>query len=66
MNFLAHILYRTPRTRPLNIELDDSPEHIAAALHGLAHLVHRRRHDLVGQSIRITVTVRDPYQRGRR
>ncbi|MEV6816688.1 hypothetical protein [Micromonospora sp. NPDC051296] len=55
---LKRLFFGTHRVKPLHIELDGTPDRLAAALHGLAHMVHRRR-DLDGQSIRITLTVRD-------
>ncbi|WFE47122.1 hypothetical protein [Verrucosispora sp. WMMD1129] len=55
---LKRFFLGTGRIKPLHIELDGSPDRLAAALHGLAHMVNRRR-DLDGQSIRITLTVRD-------
>ncbi|MGK5675130.1 hypothetical protein ACSNOB_20100 [Micromonospora sp. URMC 106] len=55
---LKRFFLGTHRIKPLHIELDGSPDRLAAALHGLAHMVHRR-HDLDGQRIRITLTVRD-------
>ncbi|GIJ12362.1 hypothetical protein ACFFMR_22130 [Micromonospora andamanensis] len=55
---LKRFFLGTHRIKPLHIELDGSPDRLAAALHGLAHMVNRRR-DLDGQSIRITLTVRD-------
>ncbi|MFG1919735.1 hypothetical protein [Micromonospora sp. NPDC048898] len=48
----------THRLKPLHIELNGSPDRLAAALHGLAHMVNRRR-DLNGQQISITLTIRD-------
>ncbi|MFF0318920.1 hypothetical protein ACFYPH_30320 [Micromonospora sp. NPDC005252] len=49
----------THRLKPLHIDLNGSPDRLAAALHGLAYMV-RRRSDLDGQRIRITVTIRIP------
>ncbi|MEU1249379.1 hypothetical protein [Micromonospora arida] len=48
----------THRLKPLHIELNGSPDRLAGALHGLAHMVNRRR-DLNGQRICIILTVRD-------
>ncbi|MBQ0977557.1 hypothetical protein AB0J68_04840 [Micromonospora sp. NPDC049580] len=48
----------THRLKPLHIELNGSPDRLAGALHGLAHMVNRRR-DLNGQQISITLTIRD-------
>ncbi|GAB3861257.1 hypothetical protein GCM10029963_65450 [Micromonospora andamanensis] len=59
---LKRFFLGTHRIKPLHIELDGSPDRLAAALHGLAHMVNRRR-DLDGQSIRITLTVRDTGSR---
>ncbi|MFI7219136.1 hypothetical protein [Micromonospora maritima] len=56
---LKRFFLGTHRVKPLNIDLDGSPDRLAAALHGLAHMV-RRRDDLDGQRIRITVTIRIP------
>ncbi|XTZ16067.1 hypothetical protein ACQSSU_01250 [Micromonospora echinospora] len=55
----------THRIKPMHIELNDNPDRLAAALHGLAHFVNRRR-DLHGQRIHITLTVHDPHTRVRR
>jgi hypothetical protein len=55
---LKRFFLGTHRIKPLHIELDGSPDRLAAALHGLAYMVHRR-HDLDGQQISITLTVRD-------
>ncbi|MCZ7418272.1 hypothetical protein O3597_04745 [Verrucosispora sp. WMMA2044] len=59
---LKRFFLGTHRIKPLHIELDGTPDRLAAALHGLAHMVNRRR-DLDGQSIRITLTVRDTGSR---
>ncbi|MEV4713299.1 hypothetical protein [Micromonospora sp. NPDC049374] len=59
---LKRFFLPTHRIKPLHIELDGTPDRLAAALHGLAHMVNRRR-DLDGQSIRITLTVRDTGSR---
>lgn len=56
---LKRFFLGTHRLKPLHIDLNGSPDRLAAALHGLAHMVHRRR-DLDGQRIRITIVVRDP------
>ncbi|MGC4877334.1 hypothetical protein ACLQ26_13890 [Micromonospora sp. DT43] len=48
----------THRLKPLHIQLNGSPDRLAGALHGLAHMVNRRR-DLNGQQISITLTIRD-------
>ncbi|SBT51644.1 hypothetical protein [Micromonospora narathiwatensis] len=55
---LKRFFLGTHRLKPLHIDLNGSPDRLAAALHGLAHMVHRR-HDLDGQRIRITIVVRD-------
>ncbi|MEU7950635.1 hypothetical protein AB0B62_05565 [Micromonospora chalcea] len=59
---LKRLFLGTHRVVPLHIELNGSPDRLAAALHGLAHMVNRRR-DLDGQRIRITLTVRDTGSR---
>ncbi|WBB54341.1 hypothetical protein [Verrucosispora sp. WMMD573] len=59
---LKRFFLGTHRIKPLHIELDGTPDRLAAALHGLAHMVNRRR-DLDGQSIRISLTVRDTGSR---
>ncbi|MGC4808422.1 hypothetical protein [Micromonospora sp. DT233] len=56
---LKRFFLGTHRLKPLHINLNDSPDRLAAALHGLANMVHRRD-DLDGQRIRITLTVRIP------
>ncbi|MCG5450768.1 hypothetical protein [Micromonospora hortensis] len=56
---LKRFFLGTHRIKPLHIELHDSPDRLAGALHGLAHFVNRRR-DLDGQRIHITLTVRNP------
>ncbi|MEH1012544.1 hypothetical protein V6U90_05395 [Micromonospora sp. CPCC 206060] len=56
------LFHRPARIEPLHVELNDTPERLAAALRGLAHFVDRR-HDLDGQSIRITLTVRTGRRR---
>ncbi|MEV6366794.1 hypothetical protein AB0L86_07865 [Micromonospora musae] len=55
---LKRLFLGTHRIKPLHVELDGSPDRLAAALHGLAHMVNRRQ-DLDGQCLRITLTVRD-------
>ncbi|WP_319462468.1 hypothetical protein [Micromonospora sp. RTP1Z1] len=55
---LKRFFLGTHRIKPLHIELNDSPDRLAAALHGLAHFVDHRR-DLHGQRIHITLTIRD-------
>ncbi|MEH0973013.1 hypothetical protein V6U77_17985 [Micromonospora sp. CPCC 205546] len=59
MTSLKRFFLGTHRLKPLHIELNDSPDRLAAALHGLAHMVNRRR-DLDGQHIHISLTVRNP------
>jgi hypothetical protein len=56
---LKRFFLGTHRLKPLHIDLNGSPDRLAAALHGLAHMVHHRR-DLDGQRIRVTIVVRDP------
>ncbi|MGC4808079.1 hypothetical protein [Micromonospora sp. DT233] len=56
---LKRFFLGTHRLKPLHINLNDSPDRLAAALHGLANMVHRRD-DLDGQRIRITLTIRIP------
>ncbi|TDB73618.1 hypothetical protein [Micromonospora sp. KC723] len=55
---LKRFFFGTHRPKPLHIELNGSPDRLAAALHNLAYMVDRRR-DLDGQRIRITLTIRD-------
>ncbi|MEO3776037.1 hypothetical protein ABGB16_04105 [Micromonospora sp. B11E3] len=54
---LKRFFLGTGRVKPLHIELNDTPDRLAAALRGLAHFVNRRQ-DLDGQRIHITLTVR--------
>ncbi|MFJ6195774.1 hypothetical protein [Micromonospora sp. NPDC092111] len=56
---LKRFFLGTHRLKPLHIDLNGSPDRLAAALHGLANMVHRRR-DLDGQRIRITIVIRNP------
>ncbi len=43
--------------RPLRVQLTAPPEKAAAALHGLANMLNRRR-DLDGTRVRIDLTIR--------
>ncbi|MCT2279125.1 hypothetical protein M3G91_16035 [Micromonospora chalcea] len=56
---LKRFFLGTHRIKPLNVDLDGSPDRLAAALHGLANMV-RYRDDLDGQRIRITIVIRNP------
>ncbi|MGX1614800.1 hypothetical protein ACWIF8_12995 [Micromonospora chalcea] len=56
---LKRFFFGTHRIKPLNVDLDGSPDRLAAALQGLANMV-RYRDDLDGQRIRITIVIRNP------
>jgi hypothetical protein len=49
--------------RPLHIRLNTPHDQAAHALHGLAHLLHRRR-DMTGRRIRIDLTIRPARHHG--
>lgn len=51
--------------RPLHIQLVGPADQTAAALHGLAHFLNRRR-DMDGRRIRIDVTIREKPKGGPR